>query len=95
MNPHDKAKKKEQSQANRLVKMAESVEKFHDANGNAFATVQIKGHRQTFKMRFQILRRKRDASRIVGAQRIGQVLERSKRAVHARRCAIRTLQRRR
>lgn len=57
MNPHDKAKKKEQSQANRLVKMAESVEKFHDANGNAFATVQIKGHRQTFKMRSLAFRR--------------------------------------
>jgi len=51
-NPTEKkSKKKEQSQANRLVKVASSIELFHDGNEDAFATVPVKGHRETYPIR--------------------------------------------
>lgn len=51
-NPAEKkAKRKEQSQANRLVKVADSIELFHDGNEDAFATVPVKGHHETYPIR--------------------------------------------
>lgn len=52
-----KAKKNGPWQANRLVKIADSIEKFHDANGNAYATVQVKEHGETCKMRSRAFKR--------------------------------------
>ena len=52
-----KAKKKEQSQANRLVKVANSIELFHDVNGDAYATVPVKGHGETYKVRSRPFKR--------------------------------------
>lgn len=53
----NKAAKKSESQANRLVKVANSIELFRDANEDAYATLPVKGHRETSKVRSRAFKR--------------------------------------
>ena len=49
--------KKQQSQANRLVKVAKSIKLFHDTNGDGYATVPVKEHHETYRLRSRSFKR--------------------------------------